>query len=145
MATLASQELGLYSQNKDFVVRAFGEEFVDQLERLLYPKWRVACFLSECRDSSLWGTYGDSHSGVCLIFRPDEEDGQLVLPVTQVNGFNSRGLTRGKVKQQFHAVRYSNEFEPVDFFRSIGVLPTGSLFKHWHSNPAGQKSVCASG
>lgn len=55
LATLLSNGEGDYAANKDFIVRAFGEEFVDQLERLVYPNWRVACFLSDCRDSSLWG------------------------------------------------------------------------------------------
>jgi hypothetical protein len=144
LATLVSHGEGNYAPNKDFLVRAFGEEFVDQLERLVYPNWRVACFLSDCRDSSLWGSYGDSHAGVCLVFKPDERDGEMQLPLTQITGFDSRGPTRGKVAQQFHAVRYSNKFAPVDFFRSIGNLPVGVLYERWHSNVAGDRSVCAS-
>jgi len=144
LATLISHGEGNYAANKDFIVRAFGEEFVDQLERLVYPGWRVACFLSDCRDSSLWGSYGDSHTGVCLVFKPDERDGRMYLPLMQVNGFDSRGANRGEVTQPLHPVTYSSKFAPVDFFRSIGNLPAGVLFKRWHSNPAGERSVCAS-
>lgn len=135
---------GMFEANKDFLIRAFGEEFVDQLERLVYPDTRVACFLSDCRDSSLWGTYGDSHAGVCLMFKPVVEGGRLVLPLTRVNGFGPNGPSSGRVAHEFHRVQYSSKFPPLDFFRSIGTLPVGMLFKHWHSNPQGVRSVCAS-
>jgi hypothetical protein len=37
LATLVSHGEGNYAPNKDFIVRAFGEEFVEQLECLVYP------------------------------------------------------------------------------------------------------------
>ncbi len=63
--------------------------------------------------------------------------------LTQLNGFDSRGPTRGKVSQPFRPVQYSSKSIPVDFFRPIGDLPARVPFKRRHSNPAGERSVCA--
>jgi hypothetical protein len=129
--------------NKDFVFRTFGEEFVDELEQLVYPDWRVACFMSDCRNSSLWGTYGDSHGGACLIFRADIADDRAWLPLKRVSGYSTSGPIRRVVRHEFHPVQYSNKFPAVDFFRSIGRLPMDTLSKHWHSNAIGERSACA--
>ncbi|MBT2326896.1 DUF2971 domain-containing protein [Variovorax paradoxus] len=144
LAALLDPEAGDYRPNKDFLFRAFADEFVDQLDRLVYPDWHVACFMSDCRDASLWGTYGDSHTGVCLVFIPVIDGERPFLPLTRVNGFGSNGESRGQVKHEFHQVKYSAKFRPVDFFRSIGRLPEAILYKHWHSNADGARSKCAS-
>jgi hypothetical protein len=132
-----------WSTNKDFIVRSFGDEFVDQLDRLLYPEWRVACFLTDAQDSSLWGTYGDSHRGACLVFQPNQDGRQASMPLTRVNGYGSGGPFRGRVNHALHRVHYSNRFPPVDFFRSIGNLSGPVLRSRWHADPEGGVSVCA--
>ncbi|WP_165909728.1 DUF2971 domain-containing protein [Variovorax guangxiensis] len=144
LAALLNPELGEYQPNKDFLFRAFADEFVDQLDRLVYPDWHVACFMSDCRNASLWGTYGDSHTGICLVFNTVVEGGRPFLPLTRVNGFGSSGYSRGRIEHEFHQVKYSDKHQPVDFFRSIGRLPEAVLDKHWHSNAEGARSVCAS-
>jgi hypothetical protein len=132
-----------WSANRDFIIRSFGEEFVDQLDRLLYPEWRVACFLTDAQDSALWGTYGDSHRGACLIFKPNQDGRQASMPLTRVNGYGSGGTFRSRVNHQLHRVHYANRFPPVDFFRSIGNLSGPVLRSRWHADPEGRVSVCA--
>lgn len=129
--------------NRDFVFRDFPFEFPDQLERLIYPDWRVACFMAEARNASLWGSYGDSHRGVCLVFKPELESGRATLPLSRIVGRGPSGPIKGKVQQDLHRVHYTKRFPEVDFFRSIGRLPVGQLFKHWHSDGEGRRSSCA--
>jgi hypothetical protein len=143
LSTLLNRGADEHRPNKDFLFRTFASEFVDQLDQLVYPDWHVACFMSDCRDASLWGMYGDSHTGVCLVFKPDIDGDLQSLPLTRVNGYGSSGDSRGLVKHKFYQVKYSTKFLPVDFFRSIGRLPEATLHKHWHSNAVGDRSKCA--
>ncbi|MGP5435843.1 DUF2971 domain-containing protein [Psychrobacter alimentarius] len=58
-------------KNKNFVIIDFPKDYISQLEKLIFPNWYTACFMSECTNSSVWGHYGDNHSGVCLVFNID--------------------------------------------------------------------------
>lgn len=46
----------------------FPDEYICQMENESFDKWYVACFMTEVDNSALWGYYGDSHKGFCLIF-----------------------------------------------------------------------------
>lgn len=39
--------------NKNFVFTTFCEEYVKKIQTLVYPDWYPACFMQECRDSSV--------------------------------------------------------------------------------------------
>ena len=64
--TISTSILG---KNNQLVIFDFPKVYVEQLERLLWTKWYTACFMTSYHNSSVWGHYGDKHTGVCLILR----------------------------------------------------------------------------
>ena len=79
---------GILGSNNQLVIFDFPKIYVEQLERLLWPKWYPACFTKSYHNSSVWAQYGDSHKGACLIFEPVETDqlNSLELNKTTVAG-----------------------------------------------------------
>ncbi|MDE0041660.1 MAG: DUF2971 domain-containing protein [Candidatus Poribacteria bacterium] len=103
----------------------FPEMYVEQLKRLLWPKWYTACFTASYHNSSLWGHYADKHKGVCLIFE-------------------TVGTGQPNFEKRFHKVNYVDRLPLVDFFRSIGTAALDSVMKHWYTDENGNVSECAS-
>ena len=139
--------------NHDFVVLDFPRKYLTQLPRILYPDWYVACFLEDCRNSSVWAHYADNHRGACLIFYTAEGSGQLGLELRCITGFSghrdkhSGGMTTRPTwnysLKPLYRVGYEEELRELDFFRSIGVLPTGRLLSKWYTDDAGNRSICS--
>ena len=139
--------------NRDFIFLDFPKIYLSQLGRILHPEWYLACFLEECRDSSLWAHYGDNHKGACLIFDADDPSAELQLELKCIVGSSERkdedsGETIEQPRWDYrtmtcHRVRYQKEHEELDFFRSIGVLPTGRLLSTWYTDQAGNRSTCS--
>jgi len=121
----------------------FPDTYVDQLELLVYPPWYAACFMEDCRNSSVWGTYGVDHTGVCLKFKVDNSKGRPLIRLDQMCGLNSDGPVLGKIENQFHKVDYDRPLVPVDFFRSIARVPTPMLMRYWYRDENGRQSRCA--
>lgn len=138
-----SQDLKTSDENKLFLLANFTEAFVNRIEKIVYPEWYAACFMSECSNSSLWGHYGDNHRGVCLIFKIAENDGYKSLQLNQTVGFGSNGLILGDVTQLFYEVDYEKYFVEIDFFKSLGSLPIPVLMKYWYTSRNGDLSRCA--
>lgn len=76
-------------KNRNLVIVEFSEEYISQLEKLVFPEWYTACFMSECKSSSVWGHYGDNHSGACLIFKSEMIDGKPFLSLKGRNGYRA--------------------------------------------------------
>ena len=139
--------------NHDLVLLDFPRKYLAQLPRILYPDWYVACFLEDCRNSSVWAHYGDNHKGACLIFDATEDSGQLGLELKRITGSSGhRDTDSGEVTTKstwsyslmpFYGVRYEEQVRELDFFRSIGVLPTGRLLSSWYTDRAGNRSICS--
>lgn len=130
-------------RNKFFVFFAFSDEYVDRLEKLLYPEWYTACFMSDCRNSSLWAHYGANHSGVCLQFKAPINSGRPSLALERLNSISMDGPHRGIATHEFMPVEYTGVHVGVDFFRSLGRLPIPVLNKNWYFNEMGERSICA--
>lgn len=71
--------LGDNWKNKNLAFVDFPEVFIKKLELHVYPEWYTACFMSECTNSSVWGHYGDSHTGVCLVFKAEKESNDFFI------------------------------------------------------------------
>ena len=136
--------------NRELIVLDFPARYISQIAQLLYPPWYVACFLEDYRNSSVWGHYGDNHKGACLIFNADDVSGHPGLAVKRIVGWSGRkDESTGQYVSHdtwaysavpFHRVNYQEELQDLDFFRSIGVLPTGRLWSKWYSDSAGNRS-----
>ena len=142
------------ASNHNLILLDFPKIYLSQLTRILYPEWYVACFLEDCRNSSLWGHYGENHKGACLIFNVADTSGQHALPLRRIVGFSGqRDAVTGTMKGDltwdlqpvsFYKIRYEAQVGDLDFFRSIGVLPTGKLVSKWYTDQSGARSECGS-
>jgi hypothetical protein len=129
--------------NRAFVLFEFPNEYVTKLETLVYPDWYTACFMKECRDSSVWGSYRDKHTAACLIFKVGNGEAPPSLRLRRVAGYGSGGPIIGFVRHSFQEVIYENKHLPVDFFRSLGRLPIPDLSRSWYTSQTGERSGCA--
>ena len=118
--------------NWQFLLLDFPEAYIKQLDTLLWPEWYTACFMNNYSNSSAWGSYGDGHRGVCLIFEADINDKGPYIELNRIVSRSSRSVGESKEHwgfspMQFHDVHYSVDLEEVDFFRSMGRIPFGAL------------------
>lgn len=129
--------------NKNFVFLNFCDEYVKQIECLVYPDWYTACFMRECRNSSVWGSYGVNHTGACLKFKVGTNNGRHVIRLRRQHGYGSAGPLFGHVDHEFLPITYAKGHIPIDFFRSIGRMPIPTLQRYWYSDKEGRRSPCA--
>lgn len=127
-------------KNRNFVFVTFSDEFVQKVEALVYPEWYTACFMEECRNSSVWGTYGENHTAVCLKFKVKGAQGTPALSLYRISALGSGGPIYGYVDHPFHQIVYENEHLPVDFFGSLGRLPIPVLRQYWYGDQKGNFS-----
>lgn len=120
----------------------FPKAYIQKLETLMYPRWYTACFMQECRDSSVWGSYGVNHTAACLMFKVGDGTARPKLRVRLLSGWSSGGPVIDWVPHGFHEVLYENEHRPVDFFRSLGCQPVPVLSRVWYVSMDGRRSPC---
>ena len=142
----------VFEQNQQLLSLDFPRVYLEQLQRILWPQWYAASFSKSFHNSSLWGNYGDSHKGACLIFEAVESDEPESLALNQFVG-SSYNRQDGEGKAQEHwdfapmtfcDVSYGAQVGEVDFFRSIGSLPFPALMKLWYRDEDNIVSECAS-
>ncbi len=126
----------ILKKNNQLVIFDFPKVYVEQLERLLWTKWYTACFMKSYHNSSVWGHYGDKHTGVCLIFEGVGIDNLNSLKLNLATNSGTRTIP-------FREVTYADGPSEIDFFRTICRLPIAALRKLWHTNHEGKISECA--
>lgn len=131
------------TKNKNLVLVEFSEEYIKQIENLVFPEWYTACFMSECSNSAVWGHYGDKHSGVCLVFKPETKGEDHYITLETITGWGNSGPIYGPKKMKLYPINYIKGFGQIDFFRSLGRLPIPILESVWYSNENGEISECA--
>lgn len=130
-------------KNRNLVIIEFPKEYISQIEKLVFPDWYTACFMSECKSSSVWGHYGDNHSGACLIFNADIISDKPFLKLKGRNGYSSTsGPTYGFSNRMFYPIDYIQGYGQIDFFRMLGRLPVPKLNSMWYTLD-GSLSECA--
>ncbi|TCJ85801.1 UNVERIFIED_ORG: DUF2971 family protein [Bacillus cereus] len=112
----------------------FPQMYLDSVVELTYPEGYVACFMDNCSNSSIWGTYGHNHTGVCLKFKTDSETSH-VLPLKIITGYDYLDF-------ELKPIEYSLDFDELDFFRNLGRLPIKQLREQWYTNESGDLSIC---
>jgi hypothetical protein len=127
----------------NFLAYNFSDGYVKEIERILYPDWYVACFMENCSSSSIWGTYGREHKGVCLRFKTIKGDSGHSMTLNRICGENIDGPVRSNVSTMFEKISYTSDLGSIDFFASIGRLPHPVLNKYWYTNTKGERSTSA--
>jgi hypothetical protein len=138
-------EIDTTKVNKNFVFLTFCDDYVKQIEKLIYPDWYTACFMADCQNSSVWGSYGVSHTGACLIFKVSEIYGRPFIRLNRMNGYSGSGPLHGEVEHEFLRIGYGEKPVPIDFFKSLGRLSVSVLQKYWYSDDDGNQSACGDG
>ena len=123
-------------KNRQLMILEFSKIYLNGLERLLWPNWYTACFMKDYRNSSVWGHYGDNHSGACLIFETEKTDESHGLELSESAGKGVRTIP-------FYEVIYANKPGEIDFFRSIGRTTVEQLIELWYTDAEGNVSECA--
>ena len=120
----------------------FPQMYLDSVVELTCPKSYVACFMDNYLNSSIWGTYGNKHTGVCLKFKTDVNN-----PILELKGISSwsssKGYNKEYIKFKLEKIEYSTEFNEVDFFGNLGCLPKAKLEEQWYKNEDGEISICS--
>ncbi|WP_455886948.1 DUF2971 domain-containing protein [Pseudomonas rustica] len=132
---LPSAGLGLQE-----LIASFTFNYLDQIERLMHPKWYVACFMKECENSAIWGSYGDNHRGICLKYRIGGPEPRLNLEMNKPVGYGYKGIATSFQPMPFEEVFYDREHTEIDFFRSLGNVPNEALGGFWYSDGSGNLS-----
>ncbi|OLF53997.1 DUF2971 domain-containing protein [Pseudomonas chlororaphis] len=114
------------------LIREFPHGFVKALDELMYPRWYVACFMDECRNSSIWGSYGGNHKAICLKFKVDSHQAGHSLKLKMPKESLDDRLVYDFKNMPFQEVSYSREFSHVDFFRTMGNTSPEALLEDWH-------------
>ena len=109
-------------KNLQFILN-FYSHYLEAIEQFTYPRIYIASFLEEPSNSSVWGNYGQNHTGVCLIFETNDE---MYIP------FIKQGLELKKVY-------YHGDFEEINFFESLGKIPE-PLVKNFYIDENKNKS-----
>ena len=135
-------------ENKMYLIHYFPSLYVEQLSRLLWPDWYAACFAKSPHNSSMWGHYGKNHKGACLIFSANNADDTATIDLKQVTGSgehhdSSMSHVRNLRAMPFYEIHYGEKPSEVDFFKSIGKLPSQSLLDLWYTDEDGNVSDCA--
>ena len=129
-------------QNKISMNFNFPEAYIKKLEDLSYPKWYTACFMTENENASVWGHYGDNHTGVCLIYEGDSED--KINFELNYSYSSQTGHMKKMIPMEMKEINYDdNADRAIDFFKSIGRLPEFKLNEYWYRDEDGRVSPIA--
>lgn len=135
------------NKNKQFILFDFPEKYVKQLEHIVHPEWYTACFMAKSNNSSVWGNYGDKHSGVCLKFKPTNSENGIFISLFGINGWGGNkeksGPAYGHTNRQFLKVKYTKKYPEIDFFRSLGRHSAPDLMSNWYTDENGARSTCS--
>jgi hypothetical protein len=122
----------------------FPRAYAEALDRLVHRDWYVACFTANPTDEVMWGTYGDGHRGVCLKFRTSPNSANVptisLKTVTSLGGDMKYGWSF--VTHEFHKVTYAPKYPAIDFFRSLGNVPSQKLNRFWYRGKDHDFSSC---
>lgn len=119
----------------------FPQIYLDSVVELTYPDGYVACFMDNCSNSSIWGTYGNNHTGVCLKFKMNDETNPM-LPLKIKIGNEMERYNYGYRDFHLKPIEYSASFDEVDFFGNLGRLTKPQLKEQWYTGENGELSIC---
>ena len=130
-------------ENFGYLIFDFPQIYLEHLYTLAYPNWYTACFSKNCSNAASWASYGDSHKGVCLIFGEEHDSKEAGLTLNRVSRNVGNCIRLSGGYHQFYDVSYGPNDKKIDFFRSLGRVPWGILWKTWYLDDKGNVSECA--
>lgn len=129
--------------NLILITSDFPQMYVKKIVDELYPPWYSASFISDYRNSSVWGHYADKHKGVCLKFKTTEINNELTLKIEREYGISDKPLI-DFVPKKFMKIEYQRNYPEIDYFRSLGRMNKFELENYWYKDNKGNLSACGS-
>lgn len=111
----------------------FVEAYIQSLYYLVYPMHYVACFSENANNPTMWGHYADSHKGVCLIFKANNNQIKLTEKIQFNNSIYDQDY-------KFESVKYTKRRIKFNFFEEISMLPPPRLMSIWCQSECGKIS-----
>ncbi|WP_417316268.1 DUF2971 domain-containing protein [Cycloclasticus pugetii] len=127
------------SKNWTRLCMDFPEEFLVSRIRLTTSEWFVSCFMENCENSAIWGTYGNDHKGVCLKFKVNNDNGQPGISLMKP-GLNQGIKWWTQTKFHFSKVSYTEKSPDLDFFCSLGGYDAQEIIDKWYTDRNGNVS-----
>ena len=121
-----------FRKDNQLFIHDFPSIYLREIGRWLLPSWYTACFMKSYHNSSVWGHYGDQHSGACLIFD--------FKRAPQLNRIEFHQGAANRVPIRFFDVNYEDKPSEIDFFGFIGTLLDRDLRKLWFTDDKGNTS-----
>ncbi|QJQ18758.1 DUF2971 domain-containing protein [Pseudomonas sp. SK] len=129
----------------------FSEEFAQQLDYLIYPHWYVVCFMESGSNPAIWGSYGDNHKGICLMYESQLHRGVETLRFQRLPPDFVKAFNYGRPDDQWRLdmecqmplmkVRYDSEYTTANFFTSLNNEQKEWALSYWYSEGE-RKSQC---
>lgn len=118
-----------YMENWVKIKTGFPGVYINNLIKRLHPLYYITCFSACETDSSMWGTYADSHKGICIEYTID--DGAK-FPVHLADRTANPSLPPQSINYDGH------QFE-MNFFDSMGCFPE-PVINNWLTGRNGKRS-----
>lgn len=112
-----------YNSKKYTNLITFAYRYIKQIEKLFIPYTYMTSFTNNITNSTIWSHYSDSHKGICLIFKSNNNKIKLH------NLFNNK-----KKLFKFEKVIYKNTYENIEFFSNINNTITDNIINNWYTN-----------
>ena len=126
----------------------FPKHYYDCLMEMIFPKWYVASFCTDCTSKRNWAHYADSSKGICLIFKKHkyaDAEGIRIKTCHQVMfGKNRSADENGRIYENHIEplldVEYADSFPKFNFFEMAGSM-TGTMIDEWYHDKDGNISA----
>lgn len=110
------------------VLMRFPSFYLRNLLNLVDNGHSVACFSDNYKDLSMWGYYANSSTGVCLIFKAFNRDGDYFLPLAHRKENDSNYYD-----YKLTPVIYNNYRPSISFFSNLLAIPIPQVMHYWYS------------
>lgn len=123
-------------KNYGFILKEYALTFIRKLRELTYNDVYISCFMKEAPSIDMWGYYGDSHKGCCLIFKtqkPEFLDSYVRSPDDDVIKITRTGGSE-EIDMKIEPVIYNDDYPEVNFFDSVGAISRNIYKECWLSD-----------
>lgn len=92
--------------------------------------------------SSIWGSYGSNHTGICLIFNSEMENESLTLELYTPEFSNESNTYEQRLTpRKFYRIEYDKEPNSFNLFTSLGRINRLDLDRNWLISSHGKRSM----